>query len=60
MIGIEDTPAFKQNRMTNQLEQAQLVLLEAPHLDEETLLLKLPNITKDEVATILRRKRNEA
>ena len=57
LLGIEDTPVFKRNRMTNQKEQAELVLLEAAHLDEETLLAKLPNITKDEVPEILKRRK---
>ena len=56
LIGIEDTPVFKRNRITNQLEQVQLVMMEADLLDSETLLRKLPNITDDEVADILAKK----
>ena len=56
LIGIEDTPIFKRNRITNQLEQVQLVMLEAEYLDDETLLNKLPNITPDEVKDILKRR----
>lgn len=56
LIGVEDTPIFKRNRITNQLEQVQLVMLEAEYLDDETLLGKLPNITPDEIQEILKRK----
>ena len=56
LMGIEDTPQFKRNRITNQMEQVQMVALEAPYLDEETVLKKLPNITPDEVAAILAKK----
>ena len=38
------------------MEQVQLVMLEAEHLDDETLLNKLPNITPDEVKDILKRR----
>ena len=30
-----------------------MVVMEAPYLDDETILKKLPNITPDEVAAIL-------
>jgi len=53
LMGIDDTPVFKRNRITNQMEQVQMVVMEAPYLDDETILKKLPNITPDEVAAIL-------
>lgn len=57
VAGIEaDDPIFKRNRISNQREQVEMVLLEAPYLDEETVLNKLPNITPDEVKEILQRK----
>lgn len=56
LIGIEDTPVFKRNRISNQMEQTQMVMLEAQYLDEETLLQKLPNITVDEIPGILARR----
>ena len=56
LIGIDDTPIFKRNRITNQLEQVQLVMMEADLLDQETLLSKLPNITPDEIPDILAKK----
>lgn len=59
LMGIEDTPIFKRNRISNQYEQVQMVIAEAPYLDDETILQKLPNISPDEVQDILAR-RNEA
>lgn len=53
---IEDMPVFKRNRVTNQKEQTETVLLAANYLDDQTLLSKLPFITVDEVDTILARK----
>ena len=53
---IDDYPQFKRNRISNQYEQVQMVMLEAEYLDEETVLNKLPNITPDEVEGIMQRK----
>lgn len=60
MLGIDDVPVFKRNRVSNQTEQVQMVMQEAEYLDHETLLTKLPNISVDEIATILARKQNES
>lgn len=54
--GIEDTPIFKRNRISNQLEQVQMVIAEAPYLDDETILQKLPNISPDEIRQIMSRR----
>lgn len=51
--GIEDTPLFKRNRISNQKEIVDMVLESAQYLDDETVLNKLPFITPDEVKTIL-------
>lgn len=60
LLGIEnDTPVFKRNRISNQMEQTQMVLSAADYLDEETVLKKLPFITVDEVADILAKNREE-
>ena len=58
--GIEDTPVFTRSRISNVKEQVEVVCLEAEWLDEETVLRKLPNVTPDEVAEILRRKDEES
>lgn len=53
LMGIEDVPTFKRNRISNQLEQVEMVAQEAQWLDQATILAKLPNITPDEAAAIL-------
>ena len=55
LLGIEDTPYFTRNRIANQLEQVRTVMEEAPVLDRQTLLEKLPNLTPEEAQTVLRR-----
>ena len=59
LMGIEDNPVFKRNRISNQQEQTTMVLSAAEYLDTETLLSKLPFITVDEVSEIMARKNNE-
>ena len=54
--GIDDYPQFKRNRICNQYEQVQTVMLASEYLDEETVLNKLPIITPDEVEGIMQRK----
>lgn len=60
LVGIEDVPTFKRNRISNQKEQTDMVLSAAEYLDDETVLQKLPFVTVDEVANILARKDQEA
>jgi hypothetical protein len=59
LIGIEDIPVFKRNRISNEMEQVQMLMLEANYLDDETILSKFPNITIDEVNNILAKKLTE-
>lgn len=51
--GIEDTPIFKRQRISNQKEQVEMLVQEAAWLDEGTILRKLPNLTPDEVQAVL-------
>lgn len=60
IIGIEDTPVFKRNRISNEKEQTDMILSAADYLDEETILNKLPFITVDEVSAILAKKHAES
>lgn len=53
LMGIEDEPIYKRNRISNQMETVQMVVAEANYLDDETILKKLPNITVDEISKIL-------
>lgn len=55
-MGIEDTPVFKRNRVSNQKEQTDMILSAAEYLDEQTILQKLPFISVDEVQDIMARK----
>lgn len=55
LMGVEDRPVFKRNRISNQAEQVDMVVAEAQWLDRETILKKLPNISPDEVKAILDR-----
>jgi len=56
LIGIDDVPLFNRNRVSNQKERTEMVMLAANELDDETLLKKLPFITPDEIPTILARR----
>ena len=55
-LGIDDMPIFKRNRVSNQKEKTEMVMLCANVLDDETLLKNLPFITVDEVQEILDKK----
>ena len=59
LVGIEDTPLFKRNRISNQKEQTDMIMEAAQYLDDETVLKKLPFITVDEVSEIMARKDSE-
>lgn len=59
LLGIDDEPVFSRNRISNQLEQVQIVAQEAQWLDHETTLRKLPNITPEEVQAVLDRSEEE-
>lgn len=59
LIGVKDTPKFLRNRIANQKEQTEMILLAADYLDEETILTKLPFVTNDEIKKILAARSNE-
>ena len=59
IVGIEDSPVFKRNRISNEKEQTDMILSAANYLDEETILNKLPFVTIDEVYNILAKKTEE-
>lgn len=59
LIGIDDSPVFSRNKISNKLEQVQMVLSEAQYLDDETVLRKLPNIEPGEANAILERRDEE-
>ena len=47
LIGIKDEPNFKWNRIANQTEEVQMVMLELPVIGEDAALDLLPNITPE-------------
>lgn len=49
------TPLFKRNRISNQKETTEMVIMAAPYLDDDTIRAKLPFLTVDEVAEINKR-----
>lgn len=59
IVGIEDEPSFTRSKVTNQLEQTQMVLMAAEYLDDETILSKLPWLTQEEITEALKRRSAE-
>ena len=53
--GIEDYPVFDRNRISNELEETQMIMMASNYLDKRTVLEKLPFVTVDEVDGILAR-----
>lgn len=53
LIGIEDTPEFKRNQISNEVERTNMILASASYLDDETVLRKLPFIYPEEIDDIL-------
>lgn len=51
--GVDDSPVFKRNRISNRKEQVDMVVEEAQWLDHATILRKLPNVTPEEASAIL-------
>ena len=56
IIGVDDMPIFQRNRISNRMEQTQMIMMAANYLDDETIIRKLPFITPDEVDGILAKK----
>lgn len=52
---IDDEPSFKWNRIANQAEETQMVMMAAAHLDDEAILKHLPWMTPEEVEETLER-----
>lgn len=56
LLGIDDEPSFHWNRIANQMEETQMVMMAAAELDSEAILDKLPWITPEEAEEILKRR----
>lgn len=59
LVGIDDEPSFKWNRIANQTEETQMVMTAAQYLDDEAVLKHLPWLTPEEVDEIIKRKAAE-
>ena len=60
ILGIDDVPVFYRNRVSNEYEYTQMILMAANYLDDETVISKLPFVTPDEVESILARRALQA
>lgn len=49
LLGIEDEPSFRWNRIANQSEETQMIMTAATELGTELVLKKLPFLTPEEV-----------
>lgn len=56
LLGIEDEPSFKWNRIANLTEETQMVMTAAQYLDDEAVLNHLSWLTPEEVQALLDRK----
>lgn len=54
--GEDATPQFKRNRIANERDYVEMIMLVAEFLDDETILKKLPFISPDEIEEIKKRK----
>ncbi len=53
LIGVEDSPTFKRNKVVNMAEETQMILQAAQYLDSETILKHLPFLSPDEIEEIM-------
>lgn len=59
LLNIDDEPNFKWNRIANQTEETQMVLLAASYLDTKAVLDHLPWLTPEEADAIMERRAAE-
>lgn len=56
LAGVDDEPSYSRSKIVNQLEETQMVMTAAAHLDDELILDKLPFITQDDKEAYLERR----
>lgn len=56
VTGEDAVPQFKRNRIANDRENVEMLMLVAQYLDDETILKKIPFISPDEIKEIIKRK----
>lgn len=59
LVGIDEIPSFKRNKLKNEREEVEMIMLAAEYLDDETILEKLPFLSVDEIEAIRKRKSAE-
>lgn len=59
LMGIDDSPVYHRTRISNQMEQVEMIVAESQWLDRETILRKLPNIDASEITAIIERMDDE-
>ncbi|MCD8087270.1 MAG: phage portal protein [Oscillospiraceae bacterium] len=59
LLGIDDEPSFKWNRVANYQDETNMVMTASSYLDDEAVLNHLPWLTPEEVDDILKRKDND-
>lgn len=59
LAGIDDNPTFVWNRVVNQQEQTQTLMLAANYLPEEIIIKHLPFLTPEEAEYIIQMKKDE-
>lgn len=52
LLGIDDAPTYKRNKIVNISEETQIILSAANYLDDTTILKHLPFLSPDEIETI--------
>jgi len=53
LVGVNDIPTYKRNKVINQLEHTQAVIMAAEYLSKRAVLKNLDFVTVDEIDTIL-------
>lgn len=59
LVGVQDIPTYKRNKVINQLEHTQAVIMAAEYLSNRAVLKNLDFVTVDEIDTILAEKSGE-
>lgn len=52
LLGIDDAPSYKRNKVVNVNEETQVILASASYLDDTTILKHLPFLSPDEITAI--------
>ena len=57
LLGIDETPTFRRNKVSNDLERMQTLTMAASYLDAETVIRKMPSsiVSVDEIDDVLKR-----